>query len=191
MNRSEGNRLVRWICLALALGTFSLYYPMLHHGYITLDDQEYVQDNFSIRDGFSFRGLVWALTRGGYAGNWHPVTWISHMLDCQFFGVNHPGAHHFTSLIFHIANTLLLFLLLLRMTGAKWRSAIVAALFAWHPLHVESVAWIAERKDVLSTFFWLLTMLAYWKYASEIKLQGRRIKLYYCLSLVCFVFGLM
>jgi len=104
-------------------------------------------------------GVLWAF-RSGYASNWHPLTWISHMVDCQFYGVN-PAGHHLINLLFHIANTLLLFLLLQRMTGPVWRSVCVAALFAWHPLHVESVAWVAERKDVLSALFWLLTMNAY------------------------------
>jgi len=103
-----------------------------------------------------------ALTTG-HAGNWHPLTWLSHMLDCQLFGVN-AGGHHLTSLLLHLANTLLLFGVLRRLTGALWRSALVAALFALHPLHVESVAWVAERKDVLSTLFWLLALWAYARY---------------------------
>ena len=112
------------------------------------DDNVYVTANPRVRSGLTLRGLAWAL-RTGYAGNWHPLTWLSHMLDCQLFGLN-AGAHHLVNVLFHVANTLLLFRVLRRMTGALWRSALVAALFALHPLHVESVAWVAERKDVLS-----------------------------------------
>src|SRR5262249_4087309 len=120
----------------------------------------------------------------GYASNWHPLTWISHMMDVRFFGFD-AGPHHVVNLLFHIANALLLFLILERMTGAQWPSAMVAALFAWHPLHVESVAWIAERKDVLSTFLGLLALWAYAAYAES----GRRRHL--VLAFVCFVLGLM
>src|SRR5439155_4877339 len=101
-----------------------------------------------------------------YFSYWHPLTWMSHMLDCSLFGLN-PGAHHYMSLFFHTLNAVLVFLLLLHLTGATYRSAFVAALFALHPLHVESVAWLAERKDLLSTLFWLLTMFAYSWYVSR------------------------
>ena len=110
-------------------------------------------------------GVKWAFD-AWHSSNWHPLTWLSHMLDCQVFGLN-AGAHHLVNVALHVANTLLLFLLVFRMTKALWPAAIVAALFAWHPLHVESVAWIAERKDVLSTFFGLLAMLAYVRYVQE------------------------
>ena len=110
-------------------------------------------------------GIGWAFTTG-HAANWHPLTWISHMVDVQLFGL-HPGWHHLVNLLFHLANTLLLFLVLHRMTNALWQSAFVAALFALHPLHVESVAWVAERKDVLSTFFWMLTMGVYVSYVAR------------------------
>src|ERR1035437_8894588 len=112
--------------------------------------------------------MVWAF--GRHAGNWHPLTWLSHMLDCQLYGLK-PAAHLLTNVLLHVANALLLFSVLRRMTGALWRSALVAALFAWHPLHVESVAWISERKDVLSTFFGFLSLWAYVCYVQS-KVQG-------------------
>ena len=160
------------ICLLLALVTAALYWPMLHHDFICLDDDSYIVSNSHVNKGLTWAGLGWAF-QSGYAANWHPLTWISHMLDCQLFGLN-PGGHHLTNLLFHVANTLLLFLWLNQLTGALWRSAMVAALFAWHPLHVESVAWAAERKDVLSAFFWMLTLIAYTRYAQKrSKVEGR------------------
>jgi protein O-mannosyl-transferase len=152
------------ICLALAVGTIGLYCPVLWHPFINYDDPDYILNNPHVTAGVTWPGIVWAF-KSGYAANWHPLTWISHMLDCQLFGVNHPGAHHFVNVLFHAANTVLLFVLLNYMTGAMWRSALVAALFGWHPLHVESVAWAAERKDVLSAFFWMLALLCYARYA--------------------------
>ncbi|HUV50212.1 MAG TPA: tetratricopeptide repeat protein, partial [Anaerolineae bacterium] len=128
-------------------------------------------------------GLIWPFTTF-HSANWHPITWLSHMLDYELYGL-HPMGHHWTNLQFHIANTLLLFFILFKMTGALWRSAFVAALFALHPLHVESVAWVAERKDVLSTFFWLLTMLAYLRYVEKPAL------IRYFMILLFFVLGLM
>src|SRR5205823_4891920 len=109
-----------------------------------------------------------------WAANWHPLTWLSHMVDCHLWGLN-AGLHHLINVGFHAENSVLLFLVLYAMTDKLWRSAFVAALFAWHPLHVESVAWVAERKDVLSTFFWLLTMAAYVRYAcgnAECRMQN-------------------
>ena len=156
------------ICVLLAVTTLAVYWPVGRADFITYDDIDYVVENKLIAQGLSWRGVVWALETG-HSGNWHPVTWISHMLDVQLFGLQ-PGPHHLVSLLFHIANTILLFLLLQNMTKALWRSAFVAALFAVHPLHVESVAWVAERKDVLSTFFGLL---AIWAYASHAKAEGR------------------
>ena len=144
------------LCLALGLATLALYLPSLRHEFVGYDDQQYVTENAHVRAGLTGAGLVWAF--GCHAGNWHPLTWLSHMLDCQLYGLN-PAGHHLTSVLLHTVNTMLLFLVLRRMTGALWRSACVAALFAWHPLHVESVAWIAERKDVLSAFFFLLDAL--------------------------------
>ena len=122
-------------------------------------------DNLVVKHGLTWRGVVWAFTRA-HGSNWHPLTWLSHMADCQLFGV-HPAGHHLVNLTLHLANCFLLFGLLRRLTRAVWPSALVAALFALHPLHVESVAWVAERKDVLSAFFFLLTLRAYVRYAER------------------------
>jgi tetratricopeptide (TPR) repeat protein len=168
-------------CLVLALGTLALYWPVSNFPFINFDDDEYVSDNPVTKAGLTWHGLVWAFN-GIHVGNWHPVSWLSHELDCQFFGVN-AGDHHLVNVAFHIANTLLLFAFLRSATGYEWRSAFVAALFAWHPLHVESVAWIAERKDVLSTFFWLLTIIAYARYANLSRVQSPKSKVFYALAL--------
>ena len=151
------------LCLLLAVATLAVYLPVGRHGYVNYDDSDYVTANTHVQSGLKWENVIWAF-KTGHASNWHPLTWMSHMLDLQLFG-DKPGAQHLVSLAFHIANTLLLFLLLRRMTGALWRSAMVAALFALHPLHVESVAWVSERKDVLSGFFFLLTLGAYARYA--------------------------
>ena len=174
----------RWlVAAALALATFLLYLPVGRHDFINFDDHLYVYDNDQVKPGLSWAGVAWAFTTG-HAFNWHPVTWLSHMLDCQLFGQN-AGAHHLVNLLFHAANTVLLLLVLARWTGAPGRSALVAALFALHPLHVESVAWIAERKDVLSTLFGLLTLWAYGRY------MERPARSWYWGSLVFFTLGLM
>ncbi len=190
-----------WIGLLLAAGTAILYWPVIGHGFINFDDNDYLVHNWNIHSGVTGRAIAWAF-RTGYASNWHPLTWISHMLDWQLYGPN-PAGHHFTNLLFHAANCVLLFVLLRQMTGATWRSAFVAALFAWHPLHVESVAWAAERKDVLSAFFWILTLMAYTRYTKAKSLpltqrEGRGERagkantcLYYALSLVLFALALM
>jgi tetratricopeptide (TPR) repeat protein len=156
------------VALALALGTALLYEPVLFFNFVGLDDQLYFDTH--IRRGFSWASLRWCLTTlHGYL--WHPLTWLSHTLDWQLFGA-HMGSHHATNVALHILSSVMLFLLLRRLTGALWRSAVVAALFAWHPLHVESVAWIAERKDVLSALFWMLTLWAYVRYAEASKLTS-------------------
>ena len=166
------NQIAALICLALAVVTAALYLPITHYGFVNFDDDDYITNNSHVQAGLTWAGVIWAFQTGA-AANWHPLTWISHMLDCQLYGLN-PGGHHSTNLIFHIFNTLLLFLWLRQITGALWRSAMVAALFAWHPLHVESVAWASERKDVLSTFFWMLTLMAYTRYAQKrSKVEGR------------------
>jgi hypothetical protein len=151
------------ICLLLAAGTLAVYWPVTGFGFISGDDTYMVPNNPFVRAGLTPRGFAWALT-SFYYEYWHPVTWLSHMLDCTLFGLR-PGWHHFVNAGIHAANAVLLFVVLRRMTGAQWRSAIVAALLALHPLHVESVAWIAERKDVLSGFFFMLTLWAYVRYA--------------------------
>jgi len=153
------------IYLLLALATFIAFEQLRHNEFIDYDDDQYVTRNPHVIGGFTRDAVSWAFTTT-HAANWHPLTWLSHMLDCELFDLN-SGRHHLTSLFFHIANTLLLFWVLNRMTRAVWPSAFVAALFALHPLHVESVAWISERKDVLSSFFWMLTMAAYILYAER------------------------
>lgn len=151
--------------MGLALLVIVAYAGVRQHAFTNFDDPQYVFENIQVRNGVSGAGITWAFT-SGYAGNWHPLTWISHMIDVDIFGLD-AGAHHATNLGFHTANTLLLFLVLLRLTGAAGPSALVAGLFGLHPLHVESVAWVAERKDVLSTFFWMLTLLAYVGYVKR------------------------
>src|SRR5882724_3488359 len=136
------------ICALLALCVAAIYLPAVFLDFTNYDDPYYVTENPHVRAGISWSTFGWALTHT-CAGNWHPLTLMSHALDCQIYGLN-PAGHHLTSVIFHAANTIILFLLLRALTGASWRSAVVAVLFALHPLRVESVAWISERKDVLS-----------------------------------------
>jgi protein O-mannosyl-transferase len=150
------------ICLFLIMTTLAVYWQVQSHEFIYYDDIEYVRENVNVKAGLTPASIVWAFTTS-HATNWHPITWLTHMLDYQLYG-SHPQGHFLTNLFFHIANALLLFLVLLRMTGAIWQSGFVAALFALHPFNVESVAWISERKNVLSTLFWLLTMWAYIRY---------------------------
>lgn len=171
------------ICIALTVVTFIAFWQVGNADYINFDDNVYVTENTNIQNGITIEGIRWAFTTN-YACFWHPLTWISYMLDVQLYGLK-PGWHHLTNLIFHILNTLLLFLVINRMTKTLWQSAFVAALFAIHPLHVESVAWVAERKDVLSTFFWMLTMGGYIYYVENPTLQR------YLAVLIFFVFGLM
>ena len=176
-----------WIAIALAVITLAAFWRITQNGFINFDDQDYVTENPMVQSGLNAKSFVWAFTTD-FAGNWHPLTWLSHELDVQLFG-NEAGWHHLTSLLLHTANTLLLFLVLEKMTRALWRSAFVAALFAIHPLHVESVAWVAERKDVLSTFFFLL---AIWAYARFAQIQNEKLKIKnYLLALLFFAFGLM
>ncbi len=151
------------ILLGLAIVTFGIYAQLIGHRFITFDDPTYIQDNPMVNRGVTLAGLAWAFSTF-YAGNWHPLTWIAHMLDSQLFGMI-AGGHLLVNALIHAANTLLLFWFLLRTTHARWPSALVAALFALHPLHVESVAWASERKDTLSTFFGLLSLIAYTRYA--------------------------
>ena len=156
-------RFPAWLLAALlALATIALYWPATRHDFINYDDPAYVTANVHVQNGLTLENLKWAFSNP-VSDNWHPVTMLSHMLDCQLFGLK-PWGHHLTSLLLHAFNTALVFLLLRTMTGAVWRSLLVAALFGAHPLHVESVAWVAERKDVLSTFFWMLSLWAYAKY---------------------------
>ena len=172
-----------WLCLALVLAVGALYWPVAHHEFLNYDDGEYVTNNLHARSGLSRQNLVWAFT-SVEASNWHPVTWISHMLDCRFFGLN-PAEAHLANVLLHAVNAVLLFLLLWRGTGALWRSLLVAALFAVHPLNVETVAWVAERKSLLSLFFTLLTIGAYGHYVRRPR-AGR-----YLLVLAAFLPALM
>jgi tetratricopeptide (TPR) repeat protein len=194
------------IGLALGLITLALYLPAARHEFIGYDDQQYVMENPHVQAGITRQSVGWAF--GRHAANWHPLAWISHELDCQIYGLQ-PAGHHLTNALLHAASTVLLFVVLRRMTGATWRSAAVAALFGWHPAHVESVAWVAERKDVLSAFFWMLTIWAYVHFvqlggSSGLKSEGRNPKSegspkseirkgasWYALALVFFALGLM
>jgi tetratricopeptide (TPR) repeat protein len=169
------------LAAALFLGTAGVFLPAVSHGFITYDDPTYVTENAHVQGGITREALRWAF-RSTEASNWHPLTWISHMADCQLYGLN-PSGHHLTSVLLHAANAALLFLALSRMTGAPWRSALAAALFAVHPLHVESVAWVSERKDVLCGTFW---MLALWAYPS-----GKDSRRFPALSFAAFILGLL
>jgi Flp pilus assembly protein TadD len=171
------------VYLVLALTTAAVFCQVCTYDFVNCDDPGYVYENPNIQAGITPEAIKWALTTG-YFSYWHPLTWLSHMLDWRLFGSN-AGGHHLTSLVFHVANTLLLFTVLKQMTHKLWPSAFVAALFALHPLHVESVAWIAERKDVLSTFFWMLTMWAYLRYVKHPGVAR------YLLMLLTFALGLM
>jgi protein O-mannosyl-transferase len=154
-----------FITLALIALTTTAYWEIRDHGFVSYDDDVYVVSNAHVQRGLNWGNVAWAFTTTS-AANWHPLTWLSHMLDVQMFGLS-PAGHHLTSLLVHVTNVVLLFLVLQVMTGALWPSALVAALFAIHPINVESVAWVAERKNLLSTSFWLLTMWAYIRYASQ------------------------
>jgi tetratricopeptide (TPR) repeat protein len=153
------------VCLLLAGAVLGAFWPVVHCGFIDFDDPDYVTSNATVLNGITWEGVGWAF-RTYHASNWHPLTWLSHMLDADLFGSG-PAGPHCVNLLLHVANSVLLFFLLRRMTGARWKSAFVAALFGLHPLHVESVAWISERKDVLSTCFWMLTLLAYARYVGQ------------------------
>ena len=186
------------VCLLLALITLLVYLPVRHHEFLNYDDGGYVTENPMVQSGLTWAGVKWAFTTGELS-NWHPLAWLSHMLDCQLFGLD-AGSHHLVNVVYHAVNAVLLFLLLLRLTGAFWQSAFVAALFAWHPLRVESVAWVAERKDVLSAFFGLLALTAYVCHVEGRKQRAaapaqapdaRAWTLGYALALVFFALGLM
>jgi len=192
MDKTANKYQIHLIYILLAVITFIAFEPILHNSFISFDDDIYIYENSHITSGLTVENIIWAF-KNIHANNYHPVTTLSHMLDCELYRINTAG-HHFTSLLFHIANTMLLFVVLSRMTKRVWASAFVAALFAIHPLHVESVAWASERKDVLSTFFWLLTMLAYVRYVKKMQtapLLSRLCNSYYLLTLLFFALGLM
>src|ERR1041384_4950660 len=159
-------------CLLLVLVTLAVYWPVTGYRFVDYDDGEYVVSNSHVQAGLTWDGVKWAF-RAGRASNWHPLTWISHMADVSVFRQD-VGAYHAVNLFFHCANSVLVLLLLRQWTGSEWRSLTVAALFAWHPLHVESVAWISERKDVLCAFFGLLSLWAYSRFAEESKVQSQQ-----------------
>ena len=198
----------RWrvpgVCLVLAAITFAVFGQTLRHEFVNFDDNLYVYDNPAVNRGLNLKGVEWAFTYRVCA-NWHPLTMLTHMLDCQLYGLN-AGGHHLTNVLLHTASVILLFLVLRRMTGFLWRSAFVAAVFAIHPLRVESVAWVAERKDVLSGLFFMLTLWAYTRYGqgrssverrgssagtSSLALDPRPSTLSYYLVLVFFALGLL
>ena len=156
-------RLVLAVCGLLLVAVCLVYRQTIRYQFIDYDDPAYVTENAEVADGLTLQGIAWAFTHV-HSSNWHPLTWISHMLDCQYYGL-WAGGHHLTNVLLHAATTVLLFLVLLQATGRLWPSALAAALFALHPLRVESVAWVAERKDVLSGLFFMLTLWAYVRYA--------------------------
>jgi len=176
------------LCSCLALATAIVYWPVHRFEFTNYDDNLYVADNPHLRDGLTLRGLRWALATP--LDLWMPVTWSVRLLEYQLFGSN-AGAHHLVNVLFHVANTLLLFGVLQRMTGAPWRSALVAGLFALHPLHVEAVAWVTGLKDVLSTCFGLLTIWVYARYVEEFTVRRSRWKVFYGLSLLLYALALM
>jgi tetratricopeptide (TPR) repeat protein len=198
------SRLPVWLMAALlVLVTIASYWPVLRHDFINLDDSSYVTSNVHVQNGLTWESIKWAFSNP-VSCNWHPLTMLSHLLDCQMFGLK-PRGHHLTSMLLHAANTVLVFLLFRRLTGAIWRSWFVAAVFGLHPLHVESVAWVAERKDVLSAFFGLLALLCYAGYAQRVTsdtcgvtrtkpIRSRftfYVSRFYWLALLFFALGLM
>jgi protein O-mannosyl-transferase len=180
---------VLWLAVILFGLVLGVFYPITRGDFINYDDDVYVTANYHVQHALSTQQLVWAFTNVD-AANWHPLTWLSHIMDFQLYGMK-PGGHHFTSVALHALNTVLLFVVMRMMTGAVWRSVAVALLFGLHPLRVESVAWISERKDVLSGTFWLLAMWAYTRYAQGLKIEGSKFKIYYGLALGFFICGLM
>jgi len=158
-------RLEFFICLFFVAATLTVYWQVRNFDFIEFDDDIYIIGNPHVCAGLSRESLRWAFAES-YAANWHPLTWLSHIFDVEFYGMN-AGLHHLSNVFFHIANTVLLFFVFRQMTGEIWQSAFIASMFALHPLHVESVAWISERKDVLSTFFWMLTMTSYVRYVRQ------------------------
>ena len=182
-------RIVLGVSLLLALGVFLIFGRTCGYGFVNFDDDSYFSANYHVKAGLTWKGTLWAF-QTGYASNWHPLTWLSLMLDAQLFGTG-PAGPHLTNVILHAVNSVLLFLLFRRLTGALWPSALVAAIFAIHPLRAESVAWISERKDVLSGFFFMLTLLMYARYVEQFRVQNSKFKITYCLGLLFFALGLM
>ena len=180
---------LRLIALQLAFVTLLVFLPTGRLGFVNYDDDDYLTANKVVQAGWTWAGVKWAFVTG-YANNWHPLTWLSHMTDCELFGLN-AGAHHFVNVLLHSANVALLFILLVRLTQKYWPAAFIAALFAWHPLHVESVAWVAERKDVLSTFFGLLSLLCYAKFVELSLAKNPKAKIQFGLCFLFLALGLL
>jgi Flp pilus assembly protein TadD len=171
------------VALLLAAAVLAVYWPVQNFNFIEFDDSAYITDNIHIKTESSHDALIWAF-QDIHTGYWHPLTWISHVIDYRLYRLN-AGGHHWTSVLFHMANTIILLMVFYRMTGALWKSAFVAGCFALHPMHVESVAWVAERKDVLSTFFLFLTIGCYLNYLNKRNLAR------YCLMLICYSLSLL
>ena len=179
------------VCVLLAVTTLAVYWPVIFNGFTNYDDGYYVTENAYIQRGLSWDGVVWAFgSLHGEHTYWHPLTWVSHMVDYELFGLRAWG-HHGINLLLHTLNTVLVFLVFRRMTRSFWQSAVLAGLFALHPLQVDTVAWVAERKNLLSALFWLLTLQAYTRYAQEPGVGSLKVKVFYGLSLLCFLCGLM
>ncbi|HYA14806.1 MAG TPA: hypothetical protein VEF33_10755, partial [Syntrophales bacterium] len=183
MPKLSDNRCDLWIILSLVILTLTIYWQVKNHEFTNYDDNLYVTENPHVQAGFTFETIKWAFANYD-VGHWHPLTWLSFILDYKLYGLN-PSGYHLTNLFLHVINTMLLFFLFLFMTQAVWQSAAVAALFAIHPLHVESVAWVVERKDVLSTLFFTLVMISYVSYVKRPKVQ------LYIVTLFLFIVGLM
>jgi tetratricopeptide (TPR) repeat protein len=179
-----------WPAVLLALVTVVLYWPATHYDFVGYDDPEYVSENPHVQSGLSWAGVKWAFGNTEQAAYWAPLMWLSHMLGCQLFGLQ-AGGHHLINVLLHAVNTALVFLVFRRLTGAGWRSLLLAALFGWHPLRVESVAWVTERKDVLSTCFWLLTLWAYVEYVTAVRRPMGKPRVWYGTALLLFALGLM
>jgi tetratricopeptide (TPR) repeat protein len=185
-----GSRFPAWLIMLFLFGvTFAVYWPVLRCDFINYDDDLYVTSNVQVQNGLTWASIKWAFSHT-VAFNWHPLTMLSHMLDCQCYGLK-PWGHHLTSVVIHALNGMLVFVVLRQLTGAVWRSFWVAALFSLHPLRVESVAWVAERKDVLSGFFGLLTLIFYVCYVERLKIRQAKYHIYYGLALIFFAGGLL
>ena len=183
MNSISTIKYEKWLFPAIVLITLAVFISVLRNDFISFDDDIFVYANPNIASGFNLDVIRWAFTNG-YEANWVPLSLLSHALDIQLFGLN-PVGHHAVNLLLHVANTGLLFIFLKQATNAPWKSAVVAFLFALHPLHVESVAWVAERRDVLSTLFMMLTLYWYNRYTETKSIKS------YCATLGFFVLGLL
>jgi protein O-mannosyl-transferase len=185
--RSENRALL--LCLPLFYIIWKVFYPCLGNDFVNYDDQEYVYENEHVKSGLTIHTVLWAFSTST-SGNWHPITMLSHILDWEMYG-NNPWGHHLLNVILHCSNGVLAFLILLKTTFEIEKSFVAALLFSLHPLRVESVAWISERKDVLSTCFLMLTVLSYTGYLNQRSTNGEKVRFYYLLSVSFFVAGLM